>query len=88
MEELERAINLLIAKVHLLEEENRDLTDRLNDAREDSIKDRAELAELRQLVRKLRLADALSATDKAGARRYIDSIITRIDDTLELMKEV
>lgn len=79
---------MLLERYVALEEQNADLQLRLEDLREDAIRDKKEIADLRDRVRKLEIARALSETDESRqhAKQQITSIINRIDRAMEALK--
>lgn len=79
---------MLLERYVALEKQNADLQLRLEDLREDAIRDKKEIADLRDRVRKLEIARALSETDESRqhAKQQITSIINRIDRAMEALK--
>lgn len=89
LELLEQNLKLLLESYQALRQENADLRVKNEDLREDAIRDKAEIRELRDRVNKLRMARALSETDESreAAKRQLTALIGKIDRALEVLKQ-
>lgn len=89
LDQLERNLHLLLERCDALERENHDLRLRNEDMREDAIRDKDEIASLRERVNKLLIARGLGDTDEKRelAKQQINGIIRKIDKALEIIKQ-
>lgn len=82
VEQLTQLTGELRQQVELLKKAN-------DNQREELMRSHAELVELKKRYQDLQTAHALTAdiSDREKARRHLNSLITRIDQTLELLNE-
>lgn len=86
---LELSINNLIARYNEALRQIDELREANGHQRDELIRTHAELVELQNRYRTLQTAHALStdAPERTQARKQISAIISKVDKTLELLKE-
>jgi hypothetical protein len=86
---LELSVNSLLARYQEALRQIDELEEANGHQREELIRTHAELVELQESYRALQTAHALSAgtPERAQAKKHLAAIISKVDKTLELLKE-